>query len=242
MKISIISLTALLAASACSHDERSAAGKQGTPTVQVELLRDSAASAASAATKKQKESPGVESSVAGAPSDSDYRNDSLAVFFKKQYEVEYFKAGKDTLELVLGSDIPYYPFGHCQNVGCVKSRLPNFVFRAERDTTNEPVELQRGAFKNSFIKLMYDPEKKHMQVVSGKINDSEVVLFNDIRTGMAEEIFLALFIKNSSFTKGKRPGVIRLTSVVNGISHFYTFDKNILKSVIFQTDYALNKE
>lgn len=229
----------MLAAGACSRGERKE--NQHPVNNKKSLASRAEAPCDSTPIQNRKAGPILEPRGVNDSSDSDYRNDSLAIFFKKQYEVEYFKSGKDTLELVMGSDIPYYPFGHCRNVNCVKSRLSKFIFHAERDTTNEPVELHRGAFKNSFIKMMYDPEKKQMQIVSGKINDSEVVLFNNISTGMPEEIFIALFIQNDSFIRGKRPGVIQLTSVVNGISHFYTFDKGALKSIAFETDYALNK-
>lgn len=198
-----------------------------------------------------KEQPGniltraKETSVSNIPRqttpDLDYKSDSLNVFFKKQYEVEYYKRGIDTLEIVSGSEYPYYPFGHCRDVASLKSHFPTFTFQSEKDSTAEPMVLQRGTYKNSFIKLVYDTDKKQMQIVSGKIADSGITLPNGIFVGMSRQQLLNVFLKSERFVKDKQFRIVQITSVVDGIRHFYTLEGNGLKSIEFNTDYTLNK-
>ena len=240
IKKTLLILTPLAALYACSYSDNKktqAPKREAHDTIskRVEVASNSASTNKEASSR-------LASSATEESSTLDYRSDSLDVFFKKQYEIEYYKIGKDTLEIVSGSDFLYYPLGSCQGAACLKSKLPKFAFQTEIDATDEPVNLEWGTFNNSFIKMIYDPEKKRMQIVSGKIVDPEVVFTNGIRPGISKERFMSLFIKDHSFTKGSRPKIVQLTSVVNGISHIYSFEDNALKSIEFNTDYVLNKK
>lgn len=159
----------------------------------------------------------------------------------KAEQVENIKINKDTLSFVSVGWFYYYPLGKFDKIEDVQKDYPIFSLKIEDiKEENETNRLYRMIFKQSFIKLFYQPDTELMEIVSGKIQDKEIEFVDGIRVGVTKEKFLATLFNEKVDLKEIQ--VFRIYSALDGINHTYSFDKNILKTIFLDTDYMLPKD
>jgi len=157
------------------------------------------------------------------------------------------KSSGDTLHLVTCCNYVYFPFGELTDRSSIKtSLLKDFTIKSfDRDTftnTNmtppffEWSESVNLTFADNELNLFLDndPEASmHGYIRGGQIVDSKVTFSENIRVGMSIEAFYKKFFDYFPMELNKRFNVVEFESCVADVTHVYTFEKGLLRSVRF---------
>jgi hypothetical protein len=151
---------------------------------------------------------------------------------KADFELIDYRLSTDTLTLISTSDFLYYPFGIFKDNKALKKKYPNLF--------NLKNGLPYLIFEDSYVKFLFDDDKKRLETVYAKIISPEIQLRNGIVTGMSKlEVLTRFFDSKPDNTYGLK--VLTLESGLLGMWHYYTFDNDVLTSILFDTDYQLDK-
>lgn len=167
---------------------------------------------------------------------------------KKSFDfISLGKSSDDTLHLVTCCNYVYFPFGKLTDKSSIKtSLLKDFTITSfNRDTftnTNmtppffewsESVSLTLADCELNLF-LDNDPEASmHGYIHDGKIVDSKVIFSKNIRVGMRIEDFYKKFFDHFPTELYKKYNVVEFESCVADVTHIYTFENGILRSVKF---------
>lgn len=167
---------------------------------------------------------------------------------KKSFDfISLGKLSDDTLHLVTCCNYVYFPFGKLTDKSSIKtSLLKDFKITSfNRDTftnTNmtppffewsESVSLTLADSELNLF-LDNDPEASmHGYIRGGKIVDSQVIFSKNIRVGMRIEDFYKKFFDHFPTELYKKYKVVEFESCVADVTHVYTFENGILRSVKF---------
>ncbi len=167
---------------------------------------------------------------------------------KKSFDfISLGKLSDDTLHLVTCCNYVYFPFGKLTDKSSIKtSLLKDFTITSfNRDTltnTNltppffewsESVSLTLADSELNLF-LDNDPEASmHGYIRGGKIVDSKVIFSKNIRVGMRIEDFYKKFFDHFPTELYKKYNVVEFESCVADVTHIYTFENGILRSVKF---------
>lgn len=152
----------------------------------------------------------------------------------------------DTLLIVTTSDFLYYPFGNYKNMKDFTNQYSFMKNSVEydypyNDSTSTMIPLYRFSFNQSYIKFLYDNDKKRLELIAAKIFNSEVGLNNQVKIGITKSDFIKKFTNQINPEQIKTVKVIEFVSGVLGIWHYYVFDNDVLISFDIDTDYQVNK-
>lgn len=166
--------------------------------------------------------------------------DSLNKWANKNLDVQQMSFSSDTLKIMSADFYFYYPFGKYDKIDSICSKYPDLKLVIEEDTTGiAPARLFRMTSKNNFIKFIKDSDTKRIEIVYAKILDDTVSLLKNTKVGQKKEEFLrTLFTKP---VRLKKINNIKVISALEGINHNYHFDKEVLTSIIMDTDYLVHK-
>ncbi len=177
----------------------------------------------------------------------DFRNDiaiekdSLQSLAKEGFGLIKLSIKGDTLDLVSTSSFLYYPFGKFNAPSDFIKTNKTFKESIEHDKGDPSIKLYRMSNKNNFIKLFKDDGKSNVEIISGKVYDSDLCLINGIKIGISKSDFLKIFFKDVPEKQVVDIKVIKLVSGLEGITHVYIFNKDCLTSFYFDTDYSFDK-
>jgi hypothetical protein len=160
------------------------------------------------------------------------QKNSIKENVKADFGLIDYKLSTDTLTLISTSDFLYYPFGVFNDVNALKKEYPKLF-----NYKNEFPYLSSG---DSYVKFFFNDDKRRLETVYARIINPEIRLRNGIVTGMSKDEVLTKFF-NSKPDNTDDLKVLKLESGLLGMWHYYTFDKNVLKSIYFDTDYQLDK-
>ncbi|MEK7719966.1 MAG: hypothetical protein AAB347_10225 [Bacteroidota bacterium] len=169
------------------------------------------------------------------------KRDSLQNLAKEGFGLIELSIKGDTLNLVYTSSFLYYPFGKFNTPSDFIKTNKTFKETIEHDKGDPSIKLYRMSNKNNFIKLFKDDGKSNVEIISGKVNDSELSLINGIKIGISRTDFLKIFFKDVPEKQVVGIKVIRLISGLEGIIHVYVFNNERLTSFYFNTDYSFDK-
>lgn len=167
--------------------------------------------------------------------------DTLEKSAKTNLKLVELSIQKDTLNIVSTSSFLFYPLGKFTKIEKISQSNPQFTTVIEHDKNDKKAKLYRLSSKNSFVKFFKDPNNATLEIVSGKIINSEIMLENGIRVGMSKIDFFNLFFNKLTEHQIDNINTVKLISALNGITHVYIFEKKLLKRLEFNTDYMYNK-
>jgi hypothetical protein len=165
--------------------------------------------------------------------------DSLQKFAKKELALTELHVKNDTLEIVSTMDFLYYPIGKFKSMDKLSQATKKFKSTVETDRSNN--KLYRMVYKKSFIKFFYNSDKKAFEVVSGQIYNPEIMLLKKIRIGITLEHFTNIFFQGILSKQLQGIKAIKMISGLDGIVHYYYFDKGVLTFIKLDTDYLFDK-
>jgi hypothetical protein len=156
---------------------------------------------------------------------------------KTDLELNSFnKIGNDTLNLVVCSKFVYYPFGNIENKKALKvSPLKIFEIKDKKD--NQGNILQLLTFKSSELILFFASNTEgpiSSYVIKGKIVNNEIVLKNNIKTGMSKKEFFNLFFDDFPSELEEQFNEIGLIACVDGTNQYYSFRNEKLIMIRFE--------
>ncbi|WP_316788845.1 hypothetical protein [Pedobacter frigoris] len=155
-------------------------------------------------------------------------------------DIQQVEFHRDTLSFVTTGWFFYYPYGKHATIASFRKAYPQFtVIEEKASLNNDAMLLYRVKQKNSFVKLIYQPDTERMEIVSAKINDTEFTFKNGVKIGMQKEDFIKEFFSHPFSLKGYNH--IKIISALDGINHNYHFEDNTLRSIELKTDYMFNQ-
>jgi hypothetical protein len=145
----------------------------------------------------------------------------------------------DTLKIVSGNcKLLYYPFGVHSNIEKFLNSLQKEVFVEKNYRETYLIKI-----KNNYIEVLvgddYCGENNFaVNVVNAEIKDNAIEIVNSIKTGITRQSFIKMLnLENTSNLNEIK--VVEMISVLAGIWHYYTFDKNgILNKIEIKSDYV----
>ena len=146
----------------------------------------------------------------------------------------------DTLSFVSSGSQYDYPFGKFETIEAFMQKTKIFTNTVEIDPhgASGPAKLYRLTYRESFVKLIYQPNTKKMEIVSASINNKEIEP-GDTKIGMKKEVFLSKFFKGNLDFSGIR--YIKIRSVPKGIEYIYDLFYDVVAGVFIDTDYQVDR-
>jgi len=168
--------------------------------------------------------------------------------FKQQGDIKVSKVNinHDTLSILSSGWFFYYPLGMFHNLTTLRNRLKLLNFKKEyvpdETSPSGKTPLYRFYNDNSFVKYIYQPDTKNMEIVSGEITDPSIILRNGTKVGMDKTDFLDLYFSRDTHNATKKINVVEFISALDGMWHYYNFKNDKLYSICFDTDYQVDKK
>jgi len=166
--------------------------------------------------------------------------DSLKQLVRTEFKLVDIKLIKDTLFIVSTNKSLYYPFGAYSNFNEFYHKHSNESDICKTDSIHnvfKVISIQRG---NSKIEFIENTETNRLELLSANINDSSFRFLDGIKVGIGKtDMLLKIFTHVPQELKEIR--VIKMESGLEGIWYFYIFSQEVLKKIIIETDYDLNK-
>lgn len=166
--------------------------------------------------------------------------DSLNKWVKKDLEVQEIKVTGDTLKLISEDFYFYYPFGKYKYIDSIRLKYPLFKFNLEIDTTQgQKDKLYRMVYKDSFVKFAKSDETGRIEIVYARILDNNIVALRGLRVGLTKDVFFEKLFDRS--VKLDKINNVKIISALDGIWHYYHFNRDTISSIILNTDYTYYK-
>ncbi|PWG78033.1 hypothetical protein DDR33_24295 [Pararcticibacter amylolyticus] len=165
----------------------------------------------------------------------------FASIVKGNTELVEASINRDTLKIVSENRSFFYPFGRYKSISLIRSHNPlfNIIIEKAKLPNRSFTNIYKLIYKNSFVKLIKDPDLEGLGVVSGKIKDKGLKLQNGVEVGMTKSAFLNLYF-NDSAPQFEKIKVVEIISGAAGIWHYYYFKDDVLSSIAFDSDYVLD--
>ncbi len=143
----------------------------------------------------------------------------------------------DTLTIVASADYVYFPFGEINNPHEIRSSVLsglNVSSKVSEGNHYEMVSLDRDK-----VILCFDTIEEGVKVsyiVKGSINDDGFLLAYNIQVGMTKERFFETFFEECPSPLINKCHVFAIKSCFVDITHYYSFESNVLGSIKFVPD------
>jgi hypothetical protein len=157
----------------------------------------------------------------------------------KKIEISDYAIRNDTLWILSGDKFLYYPFGIYKKVDDLKSAYP---FMNRRQLLDNEELLNNFYFKRSSIVSIFDNESGTglVEIVYAKISDSEIILANNLQTGLNKLDFFDYLPVQLSIKDQNKIKIVLLESDLLGMWNYYYFSNDVLDSITFTTDYQID--
>lgn len=160
--------------------------------------------------------------------------------------IEGFSLVGDTLKIISTSDFLYYPFGHYRVEKKLNERFKLMEKSIDMENglkkrANKAPCLTEFSLNKSVIKFFYDKEKKQFELVFASIISPDIFLNHQLGVNISKTDFMNKFSTDMELPDLSKVSVIELVSGLEGVWHYYTFEKGLLKSIHIDTDYTFKK-
>jgi hypothetical protein len=165
---------------------------------------------------------------------------------KEDFELIECFINKDTLELVSASSALYYPFGQYSTIQAFadQNQAEQFATVEEYTYQNASLEketLYRLTYSKGYLKVFLNEETDKVEIIAARI-EAKPHLINGIQTGQAAKELLKQFFTHLPDQGLEQLKVIKLTSGVTGIWHYYLLEEGRIKTIIIDSDYQFEKQ
>ncbi|MCR5889014.1 hypothetical protein LRS06_14805 [Hymenobacter sp. J193] len=173
--------------------------------------------------------------------------EQLSAVVKPEHQLNTLMARNDTVTLVLENRALFFPLGKYHTISALQSAYAvgytHKISSYRKDANIIVDDMQNGPNAINFIRMEDDEESyedKVFYIVSGRVIDGSLPLADATTVGMHKQAFLNTYFSSTPRLLMQGGKVIVLESALNGIKHYYTFDKQKLSSIEFASDYALD--
>lgn len=166
--------------------------------------------------------------------------DSLSKVSLPEMEMNNFRSFKDTIIFTSPISFLYFPFGKFNNETGPLNAYPELKLSYQKYVNNiGTFELYKYGYKQSFIKMIKNDESGLFDIVFAELVDNGITLKNGEEIGSSKSSFVKKFFK--PIVNLQRYNVVKIESLILGITHIYTFKDDKLVKIIIDSDYQVNK-
>lgn len=166
--------------------------------------------------------------------------DSLSKVSLPEMDMNNFRSLKDTIIFTSPASFLYFPFGKFNSETGLLNAYPELKLSYQKYVDNTgPVELYKYGYEQSFIKMIKNDESGLFDIVYAELVDNGIILKNGEEIGSSKSSFVKKFFK--PVVNLKRYNVVKIESLILGITHIYTFKDDKLAKIIIDSDYQVDK-
>ena len=162
-------------------------------------------------------------------------------FSRPEYQIKDIKVYTDTMTVYSLANQVIYPFGEWDSIEyfMTNNKLHWYResgYRQAFDSSEVSVNRLRR-LDDSYLDLFYSIWTRKVELLDGRINDSEVVLANGLRVGMSKDDVFKVFFKKYPKSYTAEVTVLKVVSGANEVAEIYTFKGTKLRHIKIETSY-----
>lgn len=162
-------------------------------------------------------------------------------FARPEYQIKDIKVYTDTMTVYSLSNYVIYPFGEWTSMEqyITNNKLHWYResgYRAFFDSMEVSVNRIRR-LDDTYIDMFYSIWTKKIELLAGRINDSEVELDNGLHVGMSKDDVFKVFFKKYPKSYTADVAVLKVVSGAGEVAEIYTFKGTKLRHIKIETSY-----
>jgi len=158
-----------------------------------------------------------------------------------EMELNNFKRINDTIIFTSPASFLYFPMGKFKKETEILNNYPELKLSNQQYVSDAGLfQLYKYRYKQSFIKMIKNDESGLLDIVSAKIVDKDITLKNGVAVGIQKTNFIKLFFKPG--VNLENYNVVKIESLILGITHIYSFNEGRLNEIIIDSDYQVDKK
>ena len=162
-------------------------------------------------------------------------------FGREEYMIKDIKVYTDTMTVYSLSNYVIYPLGEWSSM---EDYITNNQLHWYRESGYrqffDSMEVSVNRMKrldDSYLDMFYSIWTKKVELLGGRINDSEVVLSNGIHVGMSKDDVFKVFFKKYPKSYTSDVAVLKVISGAGEVAEIYTFKGEKLRHIKIETAY-----
>lgn len=162
-------------------------------------------------------------------------------FGRDEYMIKDIKVYTDTMTVYSLSNYVIYPLGEWSSM---EDYITNNQLHWYRESGYrqffDSMEVSVNRMKrldDSYLDMFYSIWTKKVELLGGRINDSEVVLSNGIHVGMSKDDVFKVFFKKYPKSYTSDVAVLKVISGAGEVAEIYTFKGEKLRHIKIETAY-----
>ena len=165
----------------------------------------------------------------------------MMAFSRPEYQIKDIKVYTDTMTVYSLSNQVIYPLGvwESKEQYITDNKLHWYResdYRKYFDSMEVSVN-RMTRIDDSYLDLFYSIWTRKVEVLSGRINDPEIVLANGIRVGATKDDVFKVFFKKYPKSYTADVAVLKVVSAAGEVAEIYTFKGRKLKHIKIETAY-----
>ena len=162
-------------------------------------------------------------------------------FSRPEYQIKDIKVYADTMTVYSLARQVIYPLGEWDSIEYFMTDNQLHWYRESsyrRYLDSIEVSINRiKRLDDSYLDFFYSIWTRKVELLGGRINDSEVVLVNGLHVGMAKDDVFKVFFKKYPKSYTADVQVLKIISGANEVAEIYTFKGQKLRHIKFETAY-----
>ena len=162
-------------------------------------------------------------------------------FSRPEYQIKDVKVYTDTMTVYSLSNTIIYPFGEWESMEqYITDNQLHWYRESDYRKYFDSMEVSVNRMKrldDSYIDMFYSIWTKKVELLSGRINDPEVVLANGIHVGMSKDDVFKVFFKKYPKSYTSEVAVLKVVSGAGEVAEIYTFKGTKLRHIKIETAY-----
>lgn len=162
-------------------------------------------------------------------------------FSRPEYQIKDIKVYADTMTVYSLARQVIYPLGEWTSM---EDYITNNQLHWYRESGYrkyfDSMEVSVNRMKrldDSYLDMFYSIWTKKVELLAGRINDSEVILANGIHAGMSKDDVFKVFFKKYPKSYTSEVAVLKVISGAGEVAEIYTFKGEKLRHIKFETAY-----
>lgn len=162
-------------------------------------------------------------------------------FGREEYMIKDIKVYTDTMTVYSLANQVIYPFGVWESMEqYITDNQLHWYRESGYRQFFDSMEVSVNRMKrldDSYLDMFYSIWTRKVELLGGRINDSEVVLANGIRVGMSKDDVFKVFFKKYPKSYTADVQVLKIISGAGEVAEIYTFKGQKLRHIKIETAY-----
>jgi hypothetical protein len=165
----------------------------------------------------------------------------MMAFSRPEYMIKDIKVYTDTMTVYSLSNYVMYPLGVWKTPEDYMTNGQLHWYReSDYQSYYDSMEVSVNRIKRidgTYLDMYYSIWTKKMELLGGRINDSEVLMANGLHVGMTKDEVFDVFFKKYPKSYTSEVQVLKVISGANEIAEIYTFKGQKLRHIKIETAY-----